>query len=158
MRRVAACLMPELVSCCTSVTWPFSVTVTRKPGRKGCRINFVFAGFIDRIWGGSELFCLRDLRLRYTKFRDGARIMKATYYPGIHKFSIFVVCWTVLLLTAGAIVTSKDAALSVADWPTSFGRYIPPLRLLTGGAFYEHSHRVIAFVLGIFVVILAGLL
>jgi cytochrome c oxidase assembly protein subunit 15 len=84
--------------------------------------------------------------------------MKATYHPGIHKFSIFVVCWTVLLLTAGAVVTSKDAALSVADWPTSFGRWFPPLRLLTGGAFYEHSHRVIAAILGIFIIILATLL
>ncbi len=88
----------------------------------------------------------------------GPEFMKATYHPGIHKFSIFVVCWTVLLLTAGAVVTSKDAALSVADWPTSFGRWFPPLRLLTGGAFYEHSHRVIAAVLGIFVIILAVLL
>ena len=84
--------------------------------------------------------------------------MKATYHPGIHKFSIFVVCWTVLLLTAGALVTSRDAALSVADWPTSFGRWFPPLRLLSGGAFYEHSHRVIAAILGMFIIVLAGLL
>jgi heme a synthase len=88
----------------------------------------------------------------------GPEIMKATYHPGIHKFSIFVVCWTVLLLTAGALVTSKDAALSVADWPTSFGRWFPPLRMLTGGAFYEHSHRVIAAILGIILIVLAGLL
>lgn len=84
--------------------------------------------------------------------------MKATYHPGIHKFSIFVVCWTVVLLTAGALVTSKDAALSVADWPTSFGQYFPPLRLLTGGAFYEHSHRLIAALLGIWVIVLAVML
>jgi heme a synthase len=101
----------------------------------------------------------RDLRLRYTfNFGLGPEIMKATYHPGIHKFSIFVVCWTVLLLTAGAVVTSKDAALSVADWPTSFGRWFPPLRLLSGGAFYEHSHRVIAAILGLFVIILAAML
>jgi heme a synthase len=84
--------------------------------------------------------------------------MKATYHPGIHKFAIFVVCWAALLLTAGALVTSNDAALAVSDWPTSFGRWFPPLRLLTGGALYEHSHRVIAFILGVFITILAGLL
>ena len=84
--------------------------------------------------------------------------MKATYHPGIHKFAIFVVCWAVLLLTAGALVTSKAAALAVADWPTSFGTWFPPVRLLTGGALYEHSHRVIAFILGVFITILAGLL
>ncbi|HEY2125121.1 MAG TPA: COX15/CtaA family protein [Chthoniobacterales bacterium] len=84
--------------------------------------------------------------------------MKATFHPGIHKFAIFVVCWATLLLTAGALVTSKDAALSVADWPTSFGTWFPPLRFLTGGALYEHSHRVIAFILGVFITILAVLL
>jgi cytochrome c oxidase assembly protein subunit 15 len=84
--------------------------------------------------------------------------MKATYHPGIHKFAIFVVFWATVLLTAGALVTSKDAALAVADWPTSFGTWFPPLRLLTGGALYEHSHRVIAFILGVFITILAGLL
>jgi cytochrome c oxidase assembly protein subunit 15 len=84
--------------------------------------------------------------------------MKATYHPGIHKFAIFVVCWTVMLLTAGALVTSKDAALAVSDWPTSFGAWFPPLRLLTGGALYEHSHRVLAFMLGVFITILAAFL
>ncbi len=84
--------------------------------------------------------------------------MKATYHPGIHKFAIFIVGWTILLLTAGAMVTSNDAALAVSDWPTSFGTWFPPLRLLTDGAFYEHSHRVIAFILGVFITILAGIL
>jgi cytochrome c oxidase assembly protein subunit 15 len=81
-----------------------------------------------------------------------------TYHAGIHRFAIFVAGWTVLLLTMGALVTSKDAALSVSDWPTSFGAWFPPLRLLTGGAFYEHTHRVIAAILGIWVIALAGLL
>jgi len=34
------------------------------------------------------------------------------YNPGVHRFSVFVVLWTVLLFVAGALVTSKDAALS----------------------------------------------
>lgn len=79
----------------------------------------------------------------------------STYNPGVHKFSIFVVCWTVLLFVAGALVTSKDAALSVPDWPKSFGTWFPSLRILAGGAFFEHSHRVIAGVLGILILIQA---
>lgn len=71
------------------------------------------------------------------------------YHRGVHRYAVFVFCWTILLLIAGALVTSKDAALSVADWPTSFGRWFPPLKLLSGGAFFEHSHRVIAFILGL---------
>jgi len=84
--------------------------------------------------------------------------MKATYHPGVHKYALFVVCWTAGLLTAGALVTSNDAALAVSDWPTSFGSYFPPLRLLTGGALIEHTHRVIAAILGLFIITLAFLL
>ncbi len=79
----------------------------------------------------------------------------STYNRGVHKYSVFVVCWTVLLFVAGALVTSKDAALSVPDWPKSFGTWFPSLRMLAGGAFFEHSHRVIAGALGIFVLLQA---
>lgn len=81
-----------------------------------------------------------------------------TYNPGIHRFAKFVVAWTVLLFVAGALVTSNNAALSVPDWPKSFGTWFPSLRQLAGGAFFEHSHRVIAGGLGIFVLVLAILI
>src|SRR5260370_36431675 len=84
--------------------------------------------------------------------------MTATYNRGIHRFANFVVAWTVLLFIAGALVTSKNAALSVADWPKSFGTWFPSLRQLAGGAFFEHSHRVIAGGLGIFTLALAILI
>ena len=84
--------------------------------------------------------------------------MRATFHPGVHKYALFVVCWTAGLLTAGALVTSNDAALAVSDWPTSFGSFFPPLRFLTGGALIEHSHRVIAAMLGIWIMGLAYLL
>jgi cytochrome c oxidase assembly protein subunit 15 len=81
--------------------------------------------------------------------------MKATYHAGVHRFALFTVCWTVLLLIAGALVTSNDAALSVPDWPKSFGTWTPPM---VGGVFYEHSHRVIAGALGVWTLILAILI
>ena len=81
--------------------------------------------------------------------------MKASYHPSVHRFAVFTVCWTVLLLIAGALVTSNDAALSVPDWPKSFGTWMPPM---VGGVFYEHSHRVIAGVLGVLTLILAILI
>jgi cytochrome c oxidase assembly protein subunit 15 len=84
--------------------------------------------------------------------------MTATYNPGIHRFANFVVGWTVLLFIAGALVTSNNAALSVPDWPKSFGTWFPSLRQLAGGAFFEHSHRVIAGGLGVFVLVLAILI
>ena len=81
--------------------------------------------------------------------------MKASYHPGVHRFAVFTVCWTVLLLIAGALVTSNDAALAVPDWPKSFGTWTPHM---VGGVFYEHSHRVIAGVLGVLTLILATLI
>jgi cytochrome c oxidase assembly protein subunit 15 len=84
--------------------------------------------------------------------------MTTMYNPGIHRFAKFVVAWTVLLFIAGALVTSNNAALSVPDWPKSFGTWFPSLRQLAGGAFFEHSHRVIACGLGIFTLALAILI
>src|SRR5204862_3441188 len=84
--------------------------------------------------------------------------MSSTYNPGVHRFSVFAVCWTVLLFVAGALVTSKDAALSVTDWPKSHGTWVPPLRLLQGGDLFEFSHRVVAGGLGFLTLALAVLL
>ena len=84
--------------------------------------------------------------------------MRGPYNPGVHRLAVFVVCWTVLLFVAGALVTSNDAALSVPDWPKSHGSWIPPLDSLRAGALFEFSHRVVAGSLGIFMLILAGLL
>jgi cytochrome c oxidase assembly protein subunit 15 len=81
--------------------------------------------------------------------------MMATYRPGIHKFALFVVAWAVILLTAGALVTSEDAALAVPDWPLSYGTLNPPM---VGGIAFEHSHRLIATGLGVLVIGLAFLL
>src|SRR5213595_990330 len=84
--------------------------------------------------------------------------MTSTYNPGVHKFAVFAVCWTILLFVAGALVTSKDAALSVSDWPKSHGSWVPPLRSLQGGDFFAFSHRFVAGVLGILTLLLAVLL
>jgi len=81
--------------------------------------------------------------------------MKATYHPGVHKFALCVVAWAIVLLTAGALVTSEDAALAVPDWPLSYGTLNPPM---IGGIAFEHSHRLIAAGLGFLIVILSFLL
>ena len=46
---------------------------------------------------------------------------------GVHRYAIFVVVCTFLLLIAGALVTSNEAALSVPDWPLSYGTLTPPM-------------------------------
>jgi cytochrome c oxidase assembly protein subunit 15 len=47
------------------------------------------------------------------------------------------------VITAGALVTSNDAGLSVPDWPTSFG-YLIKVPHFVGGIRYEWSHRMVA--------------
>ena len=81
--------------------------------------------------------------------------MTTRYNAGVHRFAVFVFCWTVLLLVAGALVTSHEAALSVPDWPTSYGGFTPPM---VGGIVYEHSHRLIAGVLGILLIVEAAVI
>jgi len=72
---------------------------------------------------------------------------------------VFTAGCTFLLIIIGAMVTSKDAGLSVPDWPTSFGRFPVTYRYfevpLVGGVLYEHGHRMIAQLIGIFTIILA---
>ncbi|MFI5175116.1 MAG: heme A synthase [Terriglobia bacterium] len=71
---------------------------------------------------------------------------------GLHRFLLFLSLATLILIVAGALVTSNDAGLSVPDWPTSFGSFrMPPM---VGGVFYEHGHRMIAASVGLLTVIL----
>ncbi|MEP6715095.1 MAG: COX15/CtaA family protein [Terriglobia bacterium] len=57
---------------------------------------------------------------------------------------------TLLLVVAGGLVTSRDAGLSVPDWPLSYGKLMPPME---GGILYEHGHRMVATTVGIFTII-----
>jgi heme a synthase len=77
--------------------------------------------------------------------------MTSPYNSGVHRYAIFVVVCTFVLLIAGALVTSNEAALSVPDWPLSYGTLTPPM---VGGVRYEHTHRVIA---GIILLLTIGL-
>jgi cytochrome c oxidase assembly protein subunit 15 len=72
--------------------------------------------------------------------------------PWLHRYAILVAVCTLLLVLAGASVTSKEAGLSVPDWPLSYGQVIPQM---TGGVLFETGHRDIAGVVGILTIILA---
>src|SRR5579863_3554023 len=67
----------------------------------------------------------------------------AKYSPAHHAFAVFTACATIVVITAGAMVTSNDAGLSVPDWPTSFG-YLVKVPHFVGGVRYEWSHRMVA--------------
>jgi cytochrome c oxidase assembly protein subunit 15 len=76
------------------------------------------------------------------------------YNQAHHGFAVFLAWATLLLIVAGALVTSNDAGLSVPDWPTSFGSLykMPPM---VGGVKYEHGHRLVAEFIGLLIIIMA---
>ncbi len=76
------------------------------------------------------------------------------YNSGLHRFALFTAGATLLLLVAGALVTSNDAGLSVPDWPTSFGS-LYKMPHMVGGVRFEHSHRMVAEFVGLLTIILA---
>ncbi len=55
-----------------------------------------------------------------------------------------------LLILAGGLVTGFRAGLAVPDWPNSYGysMFTFPLTHMTGGAFYEHAHRLLGSLVG----------
>lgn len=67
----------------------------------------------------------------------------APYNSGHHAFAVFAACATLVVITAGALVTTNDAGLSVPDWPTSFG-YLVKVPHFVGGVRYEWTHRMLA--------------
>lgn len=79
-----------------------------------------------------------------------ARTAKDDYNPGLHRWSILLAFCTLLLVVAGGLVTSRDAGLSVPDWPLSYGKLMPPME---GGILYEHGHRMVATTVGILTIV-----
>jgi len=70
----------------------------------------------------------------------------------LRRFSAVVAVCTLLLVIAGGLVTSNDAALSIPDWPLAYGKLVPPLE---GGIRFEFAHRVLAAVVAMLTVALA---
>src|SRR5580700_6359823 len=75
---------------------------------------------------------------------------KPDYKPGLHRWSILLAVCTLLLVVAGGLVTSREAGLSVPDWPLSYGKLMPPME---GGIIYEHGHRMVATMVGLFTIV-----
>jgi cytochrome c oxidase assembly protein subunit 15 len=64
---------------------------------------------------------------------------------------------TVGLIFLGGTVTSHNAGLAVPDWPNTFGYFMwsLPFSMWRGGVLYEHSHRVLASIVGLLTLVLA---
>ncbi|MFM1768794.1 MAG: Heme synthase [Verrucomicrobiota bacterium] len=78
--------------------------------------------------------------------------------PWLHRFAVLTAASTLCLIWLGGLVTSLGAGMAVPDWPTSYGynMFYFPLSQWVGGIFYEHTHRLLAAVIGLLTSILAG--
>jgi len=76
--------------------------------------------------------------------------------PWLHRFAVLTAIITFFLLGIGGLVTSHEAGMSVPDWPTSYGynMFALPIKFWRGGAFFEHSHRLLASAVGLMTTIL----
>ena len=68
----------------------------------------------------------------------------------LRRFSKLTVLATLGLIFLGALVKSFEVGLSVPDWPTTYGfqMFAFPWSDMVGGIFYEHSHRMLATIVG----------
>lgn len=68
------------------------------------------------------------------------------YHWVLHRFACFCAGSILFLICLGGLVTSKDAGMSVPDWPTTYGynMFYFPWQDWVGGIFFEHSHRLVA--------------
>src|SRR5258706_16403770 len=79
------------------------------------------------------------------------------YRWALHRFACFRAGSILFLICLGGLVTSHEAGMSVPDWPTTYGynMFYFPWQDWVGGILYEHSHRLVAFGVGILMTILA---
>ncbi len=73
------------------------------------------------------------------------------------RFAFLTAAMTFFLVWVGGLVTSHEAGMAVPDWPNTFGynMFFFPISKWMGGIFYEHTHRLIATVVGMLSTVLA---
>src|SRR5271163_3178571 len=69
----------------------------------------------------------------------------------LRRYSKALCLLTLFLIFLGALVKSTESGLSVPDWPTTYGKFMfaYPLNKMAGGIKYEHTHRMLASIVGL---------
>ena len=64
----------------------------------------------------------------------------------VRRLAVAAALLTLVLIVAGGLVTNTDSGLACPDWPTCFGSPMPEM---AGGVAVEHTHRLIATLVGL---------
>ena len=91
--------------------------------------------------------------LDYSNLRPAA----AQHSRLLHWLAILTFVTTVPLIFLGGQVTTRQAGLSVPDWPNSYGynMWLFPPSLWKGGILWEHTHRLVATLVGFLSILLS---
>ncbi len=111
----------------------------------------------------TDVLCIH-LRVQ-TKSRRWARIpMSATSHHssptdpvgsdaatgrGPFLLAVALVCWTIVVILKGAMVTSTGSGMAYADWPKSDGQWLPESSYTSLPGFFEHFHRIAGAIAGL---------
>jgi cytochrome c oxidase assembly protein subunit 15 len=81
-------------------------------------------------------------------------MMRPPAQTWLHRYALLTAAATLALVGIGGVVTSRGVGMAVPDWPTTYGynMFFFPFSKWVGGIFYEHSHRLVASVVGVLVV------
>ena len=82
---------------------------------------------------------------------------RAGYNAWLYRFALLTTVCTLFLIIIGGLVTSHGAGMAVPDWPNSYGynMFAFPISKWIGGILYEHSHRLMASLVGLLTSVLA---
>ena len=78
--------------------------------------------------------------------------------PWLRRFAFGTALVTLALIAVGGLVTSHEAGMAVPDWPNTYGynMFLFPISKWMGGILYEHSHRLVASLVGLLTTVMAG--
>ena len=73
------------------------------------------------------------------------------HHPWVHRIAVVTTVLALLPIVVGALVTTKDAGMAFADWPSSDGQnmLLYPWLKSAGDKFLEHGHRLAGIVIGL---------